>query len=197
MEKDFEELIAGFLETKVGISENFLGDVLANHLKDNLADLILQKLLVPAGTGNASETTHNTRVRSDVIYWLDRSHNNSFENEFLDMVDDFVSYLNKSCYAGISGYEFHYSLYEPGSFYSQHRDQFQNNPGRKFSMISYLNADWQEAHGGQLVIHQSKNNQSISPTQGKTVFFKSNELIHEVLVTTHRRMSITGWLKGS
>ena len=30
---------------------------------------------------------------------------------------------------------------------------------------------------------------------GKSVFFKSNELEHEVLVTYLPRMSITGWLK--
>jgi Rps23 Pro-64 3,4-dihydroxylase Tpa1-like proline 4-hydroxylase len=62
-------------------------------------------------------------------------------------------------------------------------------------MISYLNSDWQETDGGQLLIHQNYNNKKITPTQGKTVFFKSNELQHEVLVTQQRRMSITGWLK--
>jgi len=46
------------------------------------------------------------------------------------------------------------------------------------------------------MIHQENNNQKISPTQGKTVFFKSNELVHEVLVTQNTRMSITGWLKS-
>ena len=30
---------------------------------------------------------------------------------------------------------------------------------------------------------------------GKTVFFKSSELAHEVLLTNKARMSITGWLK--
>jgi SM-20-related protein len=62
-------------------------------------------------------------------------------------------------------------------------------------MISYLNANWQEKDGGELLIHQPHHNQKISPTQGKTVFFKSNELEHEVLVTQERRMSVTGWLK--
>jgi SM-20-related protein len=45
------------------------------------------------------------------------------------------------------------------------------------------------------MIHQTNNDQKISPLQGKTVFFKSNELVHEVLVTKARRMSVTGWLK--
>jgi SM-20-related protein len=30
---------------------------------------------------------------------------------------------------------------------------------------------------------------------GKSVFFKSSELVHEVLTTNKPRMSITGWLK--
>jgi SM-20-related protein len=62
-------------------------------------------------------------------------------------------------------------------------------------MISYLNDDWQESDGGQLMIYQNYNNKKVNPTQGKTVFFKSNELQHEVLVTQKQRMSITGWLK--
>lgn len=195
MEKDFETLIAGFIENKVGISNHFLSDDLANHLKVNLLALFDEKLLVVAGTGNAEKLSHNTEVRSDSIYWLDRKHENKYENEFFDQIEDFIKYLNKSCYTGITGYEFHYSLYETGSFYKKHLDQFQNNSSRQYSLISYLNADWIESDGGELMIHQPNNNQTISPTQGKTVFFKSNELVHEVLVTQQRRMSITGWLK--
>ena len=74
-------------------------------------------------------------------------------------------------------------------------DQFKNNSNRQYSMISYLNNNWQELDGGQLLIHQEDGNRSISPTQGKTVLFKSDELLHEVLVTNQRRMSVTGWLK--
>ena len=194
MEKDFETLIAGFIETKVGISEHFLSDTLANHLKENLLSLLQQKLLFAAGTGNNEKLSHNSAVRSDSIYWLDRKHENEYENEFFDHIDDFVKYLNKSCYTGITGYEFHYSLYETGSFYKKHIDQFQSNASRKYSMISYLNNNWADVDGGELLIHQSMRNQSIPPTQGKTVFFKSNELEHEVLITNQRRMSITGWL---
>ena len=195
MEKDFETLIAGFIENKVGISNHFLSDDLANHLKQNLLALYDEKLLVTAGIGNAANLNHNSAVRSDSIYWLDRKHENQYENDFFDQIEDFIKYLNRSCYAGITGYEFHYSLYEKGSFYKKHLDQFQNNSSRQYSLISYLNSDWVEGDGGQLMIHQPNNNQTISPTQGKTVFFKSNELLHEVLVTQKRRMSITGWLK--
>ncbi len=196
MENEFENLINSFIENKVGISSHFLTDQLSGNLKQNLLKLLQQKLLVAAGTGNAEKLNHNAAVRSDSIYWLDRKHEDLYEDEFFDRIEAFIKYLNISCYAGITGYEFHYSLYETGSFYKKHMDQFQNNSDRKFSMISYLNEDWQTGDGGQLLIHQTDNDQKIDPTNGKTVFFKSDELAHEVLVTHQRRMSVTGWLKG-
>ena len=196
MEADYEILIKSFIETNVGISNHFLDDLLAAHLKKNLVSLYDHNQMLPAGTGNAGKLTHNTSTRSDVIYWLDRNHDNAHENDFLNLIEDFIRHLNASCYAGISGYEFHYSLYETGSFYEKHRDQFHDNPTRKYSMISYLNSDWKKEDGGELLIQQGTSSQSISPMQGKTVFFKSNDLIHEVLPTQQRRMSVTGWLKG-
>lgn len=196
MENSFEALIATYIENKVGISEHFLSTNLANNLKQNLIALNQKSLLMTAGIGNSEKVSYDTAIRSDSIYWLDKKHNNAFENEFFAQIEEFILYLNQSCYAGITGYEFHYSLYESGDFYLKHLDQFKNNPSRKYSMISYLNSDWQESDGGELLIHQLDNNQKISPTQGKTVFFKSDELVHEVLVTQNTRMSITGWLKS-
>ena len=196
MENNFEALIATFIENKVGISEHFLSSKLANSLKQNLIALNQKSLLMAAGIGNSEKLSYDGAIRSDSIYWLDKKHNNAFENEFFAQIEAFILYLNQSCYAGITGYEFHYSLYESGDFYLKHLDQFKNNPSRKYSMISYLNSNWQESDGGELLIHQADHNQKISPTQGKTVFFKSDELVHEVLVTQNTRMSITGWLKS-
>lgn len=152
--------------------------------------------MLAAGTGNNEKLSHNSAVRSDSIYWLDRKHEDLYENEFFDRIEDFIKYLNISCYTGITGCEFHYSLYESGSFYKKHLDQFQNDSDRKYSMISYLNEGWKEEDGGQLMIHQKDKDQKIDPCNGKTVFFKSDALVHEVLPTNRRRMSVTGWLKG-
>lgn len=195
MENSFEDLIASYIENRVGVCEHFLSKDLANNLKQNLITLKQQDLLVEAGTGNSNTIVYDSAVRSDSIYWLDKKNNNEFENAFFIQIEAFIDYLNKSCYTGITGYEFHYSLYEKGDFYLQHFDQFQSNSSRKYSMISYLNENWQAADGGELLIHQLNNNQKITPTHGKTVFFKSDELLHEVLVTQTTRMSITGWLK--
>ena len=195
MEAAFEMLIASYLQDNIGIANHFITDVLAQHLQDNLLHLHHQKALIAAGTGNDDKLSFDTAVRSDAIYWLDKSHNNLHETEFLERIEAFIVYLNQSCYACITGYEFHYSLYEAGAFYVRHLDQFEDNNCRAFSMVSYLNAHWQEADGGELQVHHTQSDQNIAPTRGKTVFFKSSELSHEVLITHAQRMSVTGWLK--
>lgn len=195
MEKIFNILIDSFIADKVGIADNFLNANLAQHLKENLTTLYTTQFMLTAGTGNEKNINHDKLIRSDKIYWLDRIHNNPYENDFFDLMDRFVLFLNSTCYTGITGYEFHYTLYERGSFYTSHIDQFQKNGSRAYSMVMYLNADWKQGDGGELCIHREGTSENISPMNGKSVFFKSSELEHEVLVTNEPRMSITGWLK--
>jgi Rps23 Pro-64 3,4-dihydroxylase Tpa1-like proline 4-hydroxylase len=175
-EKDFETIIDSYIKNQIGISDSFLDDELAGHLKENIIQLHEQQLMQEASVGNEELKNTNTKIRGDAIYWLDRKHKNPYENEFFDRIDAFVSHLNSSCYAGINSYEFHYTLYTPGTFYKRHKDQFKNNSSRQFSIISYLNEDWTINDGGQLLIQLPNDEQLINPTGGKTVFFKSNEL---------------------
>jgi SM-20-related protein len=195
LEKIFNTLVSSFIDDEVGIAEHFLSTELARRLKANLTLLYQHKAMQHAGLGNEVNVDHDKLYRSDMIYWLDRKHNDVYENEFFDLMDSFVLYLNQTCYTGITGYEFHYALYEEGSFYKKHVDQFRNNDSRQYSMIMYLNENWAAADGGELCIHHSAHQQHISPVNGKSVFFKSSEIEHEVLPTHKPRMSITGWLK--
>ncbi len=197
MQAIFDELIDSFMDGRVGIAEHFISDLLAGHLRDHLTRLFEDRRLLTGGTGNESRMMIDRSTRSDSIYWLDRTHDNPWENKFLTLIDDFVGYLNRTCYTGITGYEFHYSVYESGAFYRKHLDQFRNDRSRQYSLIIYLNSQWKEADGGQLMIHHPGREYTISPAGGKGVFFKSSELEHEVLTTTVARMSITGWLKKS
>lgn len=195
MQIEFERLIESYIGEKVGVSENFLSPALAMQLKENLQALYTQEKLILAGTGNNSVLKFDSTIRSDKVYWLDRAHNDIYENAFFDLVDGFVEYLNATCYAGITSYEFHYAMYEKGSFYKRHLDQFKNNTSRAFSMIMYLNDNWQVEDGGELCIYHTDTVQTVAPTNSKCIFFKSSELEHEVLCTHKPRMSITGWLK--
>ena len=88
MENNFETLIATYIENKVGISEHFLSNTLANNLKLNLIALNTKSLLVEAGIGNAEKVSYDGAIRSDSIYWLDKKHNNAFENEFFAQIEE-------------------------------------------------------------------------------------------------------------
>ena len=195
MNNIYEELITSYIANTIGIAQNFIAPQLAQHLKGNILRLDAADKLHKAGVGSTAKLAHKPAIRKDKIFWLDQKNNDEHEVAFLALIEDFITHLNMSCYTGITDYEFHYAIYEPGSFYKKHKDQFRDDAQRQFSMISYLNEDWQENDGGELVIYKSSGQEKTSPTQGKTVFFKSNELEHEVLETNKTRLSITGWLK--
>ena len=151
--------------------------------------------MLSAGIGNAAMKDTNKKVRSDKTFWLEDDSKNDAEMEFMDIIREFMGHLNRTCFTGLNACEFHYALYEEGSFFSKHKDQLRNDDHRKYSMISYLNDDWIESNGGQLIVYQDKGNNSILPTNQKTVFFQSDEIAHEVVVANRSRMSLTGWLK--
>ena len=195
MSNQFDLLVDSFLTNNIGIDTLFLNKALSKGLQQNIQDLQNTDSMVAAGIGNEQVKDAHQKVRGDKIYWMDKSHDNIYEQEFLKLVEDFIEHLNKTCYTGINGYEFHYAVYEEGSFYKRHKDQFKNEHNRKYSLINYLNEDWLEEDGGQLRVYQNEEIQNILPQSQTAVFFKSDELEHEVTMANRSRMSITGWLK--
>ena len=195
MTNRFDLLIDSFLENNIGIDTCFMSKTLSNGLQQNIVQLQKEGLMIAAGIGNEVVMDAKQNMRSDKIYWMDKSHSNIFEQEFLSQVEDFVEYLNRTCYTGINGYEFHYAVYEAGSGYKRHKDQFKNDSNRKYSLIHYLNVNWEEENGGNLLVYQNDLVQQIHPKSQTAVFFKSDEIEHEVSKSNRSRMSVTGWLK--
>jgi SM-20-related protein len=191
----FDVLIDSFLENKIGIDVDFLNKRLSDGLHRHILQLQEDGLMAAAGIGNDTLKDIKQDTRTDKIYWLDKCHDNIFEQEFLALAEDLIEYLNRTCYTGINAYEFHYAVYEEGSFYKRHKDQFKNDDNRKYSLINYLNDDWLEEDGGQLWVYQNEVAQKILPQSQTAVFFKSAEMEHEVTKANRQRMSITGWLK--
>ncbi len=197
MKERFEELIEGFVHNRAGVSNSFISKELSRSLQENLRVLHSEGELVSAGIGDAQNKVLDKSIRRDKIYWIDNASTNVAEQEFLALVQEFISYLNRTCFTAINDFEFHYAIYEAGSFYKRHIDQFKNNNYRKFSLITYLNDDWKNDDGGSLLLyHEDGRIESILPEDQRTVFFKSDELEHEVAVASRARMSITGWLKS-
>ena len=195
MYNQFDLLIDSYLENNIGIDVDFLTEKLSAGLQQNIHQLQQDDKMIFAGVGNETVMDTNQKMRGDKIYWMDKSHDNIFEQEFLHHIEKFIERLNSTCYTSINDYEFHYAVYEEGAGYKRHKDQFRNDSNRKYSLINYLNKNWLEADGGQLIIYQKNESLKIQPQSQTAVFFKSDEMEHEVINAKHRRLSISGWLK--
>jgi SM-20-related protein len=195
MKNQFDTIIDSYLENKVGIDNSFMNGSLSDGLQENILQLQRDEMMSVAGIGNNEIKDSQQKMRGDKIYWMDKNNPNTFEQEFLHLAENFIEYLNRTCYAGINDYEFHYAVYEQGSYYKRHKDQFKNDDSRKYSLINYLNNNWVEEDGGQLLVYREEGVQKILPRSQTAVFFKSNEMEHEVTTSNRNRMSISGWLK--
>lgn len=62
--------------------------MLSLQLKANLQTLYASQQMQQAGTGGNTNVHYNHLFISDIIYWLDREHNNVHENTFFDHTPD-------------------------------------------------------------------------------------------------------------
>lgn len=194
----FEELIQGLIDNKYGCCSDFVVPSTITGLSANLTILLAAGRMEAAGVGNRLAFQKDKLIRGDKVNWIEPDSTNSHEVIYLKKVWKFIDHLNRTCFASIRSLESHYSSYEQGSFYKKHVDQFKSEKGRKYSIILYLNQDWKEEDGGMLSLYPiGAEQKQISPVGGRLVFFRSDEMEHEVHPSlTRERRSIAGWLKN-
>lgn len=194
----FETLITGLVKRNYGLCDGFLADEILVGLRKNLTSYYHSGQMQPAGIGRHFDFQKNLEVRGDVIRWIEDDTKDIFENALLMKISHFISYLNETCFTRINDMEFHYARYDLGSFYKRHLDQFKSHRGRKYSLVIYLNEEWKEEDGGNLRLYLENDRvEDVYPVGGRAVFFKSDELEHEVMPAPERsRLSVAGWLKS-
>ena len=191
----YEKIIDGLANQNYIVVDDFFDEVILEGLRTELIRKATKQELKIAGIGNKSKLSENDLIRSDKIEWINNESENEFEKAFILKIKDFSSYLNRTCYAGINEYEFHYACFEKGTFYRKHIDRFRSDDRRKYSFVTYLNKDWNKNDGGALQLYLVNETIQVLPQWGQTVIFKSDLIEHEVLENTIERLSITGWLK--
>lgn len=193
MQAVYEDLIEGLLEKGFGsVDQLFSGEEIAALRKVLLKRYDDERFRL-AGIGSQGDFQKETSIRNDQIHWLNESTENPVEQVFFNRVKDFELYLNRTCFAGIRSHEFHYAVYEEGSFYKRHSDQFNNDDRRQYSMVLYLTESWNEGDGGELVLYTDIET-TIQPCPGRLIFFRS-DIEHEVKISKAQRLSLTGWMK--
>ena len=188
-------MIQGLLDRGFGSVDNWLSDEELDCLRKSVLSRYQDGLFHQAGIGSAENFQKATTIRNDKVLWLERPDPGTCEQAFFQKMDTFVEYLNRTCFTGIKSYEFHYAVYEKGSFYKKHIDRFKNDLSRQFSFVTYLSESWEPGDGGELLLYTEKDVLTISPNPGKILFFRS-DLPHEVLRTKKTRLSLTGWMKN-
>ena len=196
-QNQFEALIQGLIDNEYGCCNDFIMPDTVSGLSTNIQKLSESDGLKPSGFGNKQDFKKDTGIRGDKINWIEGQSPNPFEITYLNKIEKFILYLNKTCFTAIKSFESHYSSYEKSSFYKRHVDQFKNEKGRKYSIVLYLNEDWKKEDGGLLSLYPKAGEQiNISPLGGRMVLFRSDEMEHEVYPSfTRERNSIAGWLK--
>lgn len=193
----YEQVIDGLISQKYSVIDGFFSVENVLSLRNSLLQKYEEDVFKKSAIGNQSNEQIIEAVRGDFILWLDENDPENSESVFFEKLNNFINYLNRTCFMGITDKEFHYAVYPEGTYYKRHLDTFQNDSRRKLSIVCYLNdEDWKPEYGGQLTIYfDDKPPLDIYPVQGRMVIFESQVLEHEVKPVKKRRLSITGWLK--
>lgn len=134
-----------------------------------------------------------THIRGDNIRWID--DNCQAGLDYLASINSLAQFFNQTLYTGIRRSEAHYACYPPGFGYQWHKDNPAGRDERVISAVFYLNNDWTDADGGEiLLIDKQAQQQTLLPKANRLVLFDS-ELLHQVAITRRTRYSIATWMR--
>lgn len=209
-EKHMKELV----EKNYVIIPDFLPEDLQEALRSDVSNLRNMEAFKVAKIGQDATNTLNRQIReaqtcfiggkrdipdsearSKLISVLEQTGQDLSENPILKSpkLDDNLS-------------ELLYAYYPQGGFYRRHRDAIPGSASvlRTYSLLLYLNKDWEEKDAGYLRMHMDSGGDElpdgeepdyldVPPKGGTLVLFSSDKVPHEVLDTNSERLAIVGW----
>ena len=192
MVADLDKIVTDIYTHGVSITSDFIDQEIVKQLLCFFNEKRTE--LKQAGVGNRRTALKHAEIRNDRTVWVEEDDDESLRRYFFDPIHELILRLNRRCFLGLKDHEFHFALYEKGSFYKKHKDSFSNDDARKVSVVLYLNLNWKEGDGGELMIY-TEEGIKVKPLAGTLVVFESH-IEHEVLPSNTERISLTGWLKN-
>ncbi|MDX1626935.1 MAG: 2OG-Fe(II) oxygenase [Wenzhouxiangellaceae bacterium] len=190
---DIAEALAG---PGFWVGEHAFDEAEVQRLRAELDRLVEADALRRAGIGRERDFQLDRSIRADRIHWLGAGHPEHLR--FLAFAERLRLALNRRLFLGLFEFEAHFALYPPGGYYRQHTDAFRGQANRLVSLVAFLNPDWHEGDGGELVLYEADGEQAlrrVPPRGGTLAVFLSEEVPHEVLPTRRDRASIAGWFR--
>lgn len=112
----YEKIIDDLLNQKYSISDFFFSSEETKELRNHVILQNTQQDFHQAAIGNAVNEKIVKSIRGDKIRWIDESKKTKIEEIFFEKINNFILYLNQTCYLGIEESEFHYAVYPEGTF---------------------------------------------------------------------------------
>ena len=195
----YQQIALKIGETGWCVTADFLSPLLVSQLRQEIRQLWQKGQFRHAGVGRGDGFEINKKIRTDHVLWLDNMGLSGAQKMYFDALEQLRLAVNRNLYLGLVEFEAHFAVYPKNSFYKKHLDQFKGGGTRTLSAILYLNKDWSDEHGGQLRMYTDSSNPDfyidILPQEGTLVTFLSARYLHEVLPSSRKRKSITGWFK--
>ena len=180
------------------IIDNFLSDEEALDCLDVLQENKEEGNFKKAGIGTLGMHQIDKTIRGDEIKWLDNQNLSPASQVYMDQVGAMMRYFNRTLFLSLKDFECHFAHYPSGTFYKRHLDLLKLSDHRKLSFVFYLNPNWKEGDGGELLLYLQENGEektvTVNPILGRLVVFRSEILEHEVALVHKSRHSITGWM---
>jgi SM-20-related protein len=177
------------------IVDNFLPKTEFEQILNFFNTTLEEKKFRPAKIGKESTQNLDQTIRGDEIFWLDPKDPVVYLNSFYEKLNAIKDKLNQEFYLGLKDVESQFAIYPEGSFYKIHLDQFNADSSRQLSYVYYLNINWNERAGGELILYSNDNTElkRIEPIANRLIIFLSREFPHEVKIANQPRKSIVGW----
>ncbi|MEO9275526.1 2OG-Fe(II) oxygenase [Marinomonas sp. 5E14-1] len=195
-EEPFANLLMDLRTKGWSIQDDFFSADFTQALVDE-AENIENVQMQLAGVGRKQDHQILQDARRDYIQWIDPDK--PIRTDFLKVMESLRVVLNRYLFIGLFDYEAHFARYEKGAFYEKHVDAFKGESNRVLSTVLYLNENWQEGDGGELVIYDEHNPDievgRFFPKKGRLAIFLSECFYHEVVVAHRTRHSIAGWFR--
>lgn len=90
-----------------------------------------------ARVGAGDQKQLRPEIRSDHVLWLEEDDLTDLQQEYWNRILQLRNDINKELYLGLNGYEAHFAVFPPNSFYKKHLDQFAAVKERTISCILY------------------------------------------------------------
>lgn len=180
------------------IIDNFLSDEEALNCLEVLKDNKEQGNFKKAGIGTSNQFQIDNSIRGDEIKWLDEDNLSAANQVYINQIEAMMRYFNRTLFLSLKDFECHFAHYPAGAYYKRHLDLLQLSDHRKLSFVLYLNPNWKQGDGGELLLYLNENGIektiTVDPMLGRLVVFRSEVLEHEVALAHKPRYSITGWM---